>query len=517
MPADDTKHNMQRPDTNSKWDDSEFHQPSTLSWWATHKRESIIFLSLLGILALVVFGLPKTVAPPTQDHSNPTNETLLTSSEPLSQVSEPASTTGLSESPWQDAQLSKARRAAQEVLAQLLDKQKQLETLQVERWAKQAFNEAVALANEGDQLYRKREFALAQTRYNQTLLKFEALVEQAGALFERSLSEGFEALDQHEVTTALNAFELAAAMRPNNEIAQQGLKRATTLEQVIIHLENANNLELQQQLNEAKLAIEQALTLDTESKAAQAQLEHINTAINNRDYARVMGQGFDQLYQKQLPSAILAFQQALKLKPMDKAAQQALTQAQNQKTQTTIKQLLQSASEAESSESWGKASKRYQSALALDKSLINARVGEIRSQARLSLEQALEKTTKSPLRLADPQALIQAKQLLNDALSVKPRGQKLASQTQLLQETLTRAQQPVAIVLRSDNTTQVTLYKVGKLGNFSEHQVELTPGHYTAVGQRQGYRDVREEFTVESNAAELTIVIQCLDKISREG
>jgi len=525
MPVDDTKHTMEdmqptpSADTTSKWDDSEFHQPSKRSWWAAHRRESIIFSVLLGTLALVVFGLPQTIELTGPQSSNSANQAANTSM-PSIQAGPDLPTSGsseLSESPWQDAQLSKARRAAQEVLAKLLDKQKQLETLQVQRWAMDAFNDAMEVANEGDQLYRQRQFNLAQTHYKKTLLQFEALISQAEELFERSLIDGFNALDQQDLPTALGTFELASAMRPHNEKAQQGLQRANNLEQVIIHLENAGNFEQQQQLDEAKQAIEQALKIDANSKTAQAQLTHINAVINDRDYARVMGQGFDQLYQQQLQAAIDAFQQALALKPNDRAAQQALTQARNQKTQTAIKLLLQSASEAESQESWSKASERYQSALALDKSLINARVGEIRSQARLTLEQALEQATTSPLRLADPQALTHAKQLLNDALLVKPRGHKLVLQTQLLQETLTKAQQPIAVVLRSDNSTQVTLYKVGSLGNFSERQVELIPGHYTAVGHRQGYRDVREEFTVKPNTANLTIDIQCLDKISREG
>jgi len=524
MPVDDTKHNMQdtRPTPsadvpNSKWDDSEFHQPSQLSWWAAHRRESIISLVLLCALALVVFGLPRTVELTTPESSARSLPLEGSSAPPIIGQQQPSGTTELSESPWQDAQLSKARRAAQEVLAKLLDKQKQLETLQVQLWGADAFSQAMNLASEGDQLYRQRQFSLAQTNYNQTLLKFEALIRQAEELFERSLNDGFNALDQQDLQKALDTFALATTMRPHNEKAQQGFKRASTLEQVIIHLENANNLEQQLQLDQAKQAIEQALDMDAESKAAQAQLTHIKAAINNRDYARRMGQGFDHLYQQQLQSAIDSFQQALALKPTDNAAQQALIQAKNQQTQTNIKQLLQSASEAETQESWSKANQRYQSALALDKSLIKARVGEIRSQARLTLEQTLRQTSASPLRLADPQALSHAKQLLNDALAVKPQGQKLVLQTQLLQETLSKAQQPISIVLRSDNSTQVTLYKVGALGNFSEHQIELTPGHYTAVGHRAGYRDVREEFTVKPSTANLTIVIQCLDKISREG
>jgi len=42
--------------------------------------------------------------------------------------------------------------------------------------------------------------------------------------------------------------------------------------------------------------------------------------------------------------------------------------------------------------------------------------------------------------------------------------------------------------------TDVSIYKVGKLGNFTETELTLRPGIYVAVGSRPGYRDVRLEF-----------------------
>ena len=50
--------------------------------------------------------------------------------------------------------------------------------------------------------------------------------------------------------------------------------------------------------------------------------------------------------------------------------------------------------------------------------------------------------------------------------------------------------------LESDQLTSVTLYRVGALGAFAAKEVELRPGTYTAIGSRDGYRDVRQTFTV---------------------
>ena len=62
--------------------------------------------------------------------------------------------------------------------------------------------------------------------------------------------------------------------------------------------------------------------------------------------------------------------------------------------------------------------------------------------------------------------------------------------------------------------TQITLYKISKLGHFVTKDIELKPGKYTALGTRDGYRDVRQEFTVTAGNTKPIIVIQCKEKIA---
>ncbi|MEC8427512.1 MAG: hypothetical protein VXZ35_03750, partial [Pseudomonadota bacterium] len=65
--------------------------------------------------------------------------------------------------------------------------------------------------------------------------------------------------------------------------------------------------------------------------------------------------------------------------------------------------------------------------------------------------------------------------------------------------------------------TQVTVYKVGSFGQFSEQHLELIPGHYVAVGSRQGYRDVRKEFTISPSGTRTSVWIQCTEKIALDS
>jgi hypothetical protein len=80
---------------------------------------------------------------------------------------------------------------------------------------------------------------------------------------------------------------------------------------------------------------------------------------------------------------------------------------------------------------------------------------------------------------------------------------------------LDNALDPVEVVFKSDNLTNVTIYKVGTLGKFDERTLTLLPGSYVAVGTREGYRDVRVEFTLQSGQpAGQMITVSAVEKIA---
>ncbi len=104
-------------------------------------------------------------------------------------------------------------------------------------------------------------------------------------------------------------------------------------------------------------------------------------------------------------------------------------------------------------------------------------------------------------------------QLLAQARQISPRGPVLAGQIEQLQSLLDQANTPVNITLRSDEQTEVIVYKVARLGRFQQRELTLRPGTYTAVGTRNGYRDVRHSFTVSHDRAPPPLTIACVEPI----
>jgi len=54
---------------------------------------------------------------------------------------------------------------------------------------------------------------------------------------------------------------------------------------------------------------------------------------------------------------------------------------------------------------------------------------------------------------------------------------------------------------------------VGTFGSFSRRDIELKPGHYTVIGTREGYRDVRRDITVSPGQQTQTVNVSCSEPI----
>ena len=127
-----------------------------------------------------------------------------------------------------------------------------------------------------------------------------------------------------------------------------------------------------------------------------------------------------------------------------------------------------------------------------------------------TLREGVERFT---LRLSDAAVAAATEQLLAQARQVAPRGPVLEQQISQLDTALRKANTSVNVTLRSDEKTEVIVYKVARLGSFAQRELTLRPGNYTALGTRAGYRDVRQTFTITADAAPAPVTIVCTEPI----
>ena len=142
-----------------------------------------------------------------------------------------------------------------------------------------------------------------------------------------------------------------------------------------------------------------------------------------------------------------------------------------------------------------------------------AQEGKQRAEKMAALHEQLEGFIAEPDRLSAPSTMRQATMLVVDITRMPDIGPRLGDQRDELSRLLKRAATPLTVQLVSDNVTDVSIYKVGKLGSFTTHELSLRPGTYVAVGSRPGYRDVRLEFRVGPEVESRPIVVRCEEAI----
>jgi hypothetical protein len=164
-------------------------------------------------------------------------------------------------------------------------------------------------------------------------------------------------------------------------------------------------------------------------------------------------------------------------------------------------------------ELWEQAIALYRSVLANDETLLFAQTGLARAEARAGLDAKLRNLLDNPTLLFGDRVLADARKLLETAAAEALPGERLAGQIAELSRLVELASQPIPVRLTSDELTTVTLYRVGQLGTFASRDIELRPGNYTVIGSRDGYRDVRQTFTVRPGGNLAPINVVCVEPI----
>jgi tetratricopeptide (TPR) repeat protein len=415
--------------------------------------------------------------------------------------------------PWSDAQAARQRRAAQETAAALLDLQYSLEERGVEQWASEAFTGAKDQAATGDTLYRDGQYRAANEQYEAALAAMQELEQSIPGELEHLLGLAREAIEAGDAPAAKTALSIAAVMSPGNtDIA--GLKaRTEKLADLLPLLEQAAAAEAAGDLASARQSLEQAATLDPEHKGAQAELERVTTAARAWEFNAAMSEGYAALDEGRYDSARTAFRKAASLQEGSSEAASALQEVAAAETAGRLSSLEQQGRAYERKEQWQQAVATYERAQKVDGSVLFAQDGLARSRPRAALDSQFQKVINEPQRLSDIAVAAAAEELLSRAAQVTPSGPRLQSQVRQLEALLEQYNSPVTVTLRSDSETEVIVYKVARLGRFAQRELTLRPGTYTAVGTRDGYRDVRRKFTLAHDGAPAPVTIICTEPI----
>ena len=388
-----------------------------------------------------------------------------------------------------------------------------LETRGAGVWGGADFAAAKTRAAESVGAYDAGSLALAQQRLAQASRLLEAVERAAPAALTAQLAAGERALSAGQQELAAQAFDLAARIDPRDPRAALGQSRARRLSGVLPLLADAENAQAAREYSRAAQDYTQVLTLDPKNAQARLGLARSSAAMGDDSYAKAAGEGFAALGAGRLEEARAAFTRARSLRPNGVEALEGLRQINAVTGGRGFAASRARGEGLEAQERWDEALQLYTSALRQDRSLVFAQEGKARAAMQIQLGDSLQALIDRPDRLASPQVRNEAVALLQSAQEQPSPGPALRVQMARLSALLPEFDKPVPLSLVSDSLTRVAIPSIGAFGSFARRDIELKPGHYTVIGTREGYRDVRRDITVSPGQQIQTVNVSCSEPI----
>ncbi len=474
-------------------------KPSPLVWFGLG---GLVLLALL-----VIFVLPSIVS----EYELPLERRVDLGNE---SVTERTTSVASSISPFEEAQRSLQRKEAQDVLAELLANQTELDALDISRWGQREYDASLEQASIGDDYYRAQDFVMARQSYEASRDGLRVLIESVPTVLEQTLIDAERALLALNPTEALENYRLALLLDPESEAAQIGEQRALSLDDVRALLSEAEDLLEDGDLQQALANYNEVLALDSYNELAAEKVNEVSRLITENEFAQIMSTGYVLLQQGEPEQAIAEFQRASRLGIKQDEAQAAIIQSENEIANTEINRLRELIATAEQNEQWQEAVDQYDNVLAIDGNLLFAINGRDYADKRARLDRLLEQAIANPERFSENAVFEQTLDVYYTGRAIEVPGPRLIAQLDELEGFLENSQVPIEITLVSDGLTDVTLLRIESLGMFEQTSLSLKPGRYVAVGKRTGYRDVRKEFTVGFGLTPDSVTVQCDERVS---
>ncbi|MGI9272658.1 MAG: protein kinase domain-containing protein [Woeseiaceae bacterium] len=461
--------------------------------------------ALILLLIGVVFVLPKTVSTDSEDVVAGVEETA--GEEQESQSDE--TTTAI---PDRDERVV-ARAETEAVLGQLLSKMATLESRAVQRWGGLRFKKAQEIYNAADAAYLARDYATASDLYAEAIEAVDPLLDEVDAVFSKTFGDAQAALESANTADAVRLFELAVAISPSHAEAQSGYLRAKNLDTVLSLTDQGLAFEKGLELIAARESFERAVEIDPQWQPAQEGLARVEVTMRDMEFDMRMTEGLVAINDGHYDAARAAFRMAKELKPDSPEPTDGLLQVDQEVRLNRIRSLEQQALAQRENEEWETLTSTFESILEIDDSLEFAQLGLLEARQMVALHEQLDAYIAAPDSLSSSSTMQRATNMVVDITRMPNIGPRLSGQRDELSRLLKRAATPLQVKLVSDNATDVSIYKVGKLGSFATHELSLRPGKYVAVGSRPGFRDVRLEFRIGPELEATPIVIRCEEAI----
>lgn len=283
-------------------------------------------------------------------------------------------------------------------------------------------------------------------------------------------------------------------------------------------IETDENKVIEKTIKEEKTKVEVKNNKEDNEQEIKLKEKTLDVNFNNK-----ISDTLSALEKKDFRLALSSLADAEKLKPNEAIIKELKERIDLETKKITIQNLIRKAQIEEKKEQWKNALTYYEKILKIDENINSILVKKQRTKTYIKINENLNKIINKPERLQSDKVLDNAKKILQFVnIEIKEKKDLLypLAQTPLLTKKIRKTQTiiknasiSVIVTILSDNLTHVVVYKVGDFGKLTAKKLNLRPGHYTIVGSRDGYRDVKKVLKVSSGDSSMVIRIQCRETI----
>ena len=481
---------------------------SALDTRPTRRVSANVVVSVL--IGLLIFALAFYYLLPDPENFPPTTlhgSVIVEAKVPAARPSAPAVT------PLAAARLAYIQGEAEKLAQDILRLQIQLEDQGIFLWAAKEYAAITAALDDAESDFRNADYETALDKYETLLAELKSLVGRKPAILQEQVAIGDQALADGDALAALTAFTIATSISPDDETLQARLARAENIEEVFSLMKRGEVLERDQRLDDAFDIYRQASQLDGLWQPARSSMTRVRSVIRQRDFQQAMSDAFAALSRKDYASAKAAFISAGEILPDSPEPADGLLQVEQAERKNAIEAHRINAGRHLEEEAWQAAITEYEAALAIAETLEFAHQGLAYARQRLNLETAFARFLGDPTLLQDDDELTAAGSIIREASRLEKKSPTLLRQIDTLSSLVSLARREMPVTIRSNGKTNITVRKHAALGKVISQVVYLIPGRWTLVGERAGYRDVREDLVIIAGKPIPDITIASTEKI----
>lgn len=353
------------------------------------------------------------------------------------------------------------------------------------------------------------DLELALQLLTTALREGEALRTAAEDRFKANLGTAEAALKQEDLDTARLHVEQALQQRPESQDARklaERVDRAITLRGLRQAAEDAR---IAGRLPAERTVLEQILKVVPGDAAATARIAEISRLEEDRQFGRLVARGLQAVADREVATASAALAGAEKLRPKHADTARLRTGLAELERILTRDRHLADGAEAAFRDDWETARREFDAARVLDPTHDGAVRGGETAARVMATQRTVDDFLARPARLATPAVAETARIALAAAADLMELSPRLQAGALDLEEEIALQQIPVAVTVRSDGQTEIGVRGVGRIGRTESREIELRPGVYVFEGRRAGYRTKLVRLRIVAGSGPIEIEVIC--------